>query len=218
MEIRSAILERHSVRGFKDDPVPREIVEDILSLGVRAVSAQNVQPWKIAVVSGDAIRRLRRLNAEDFESGKVPDQPDPQLTEVQRSRAREVGRALLTAMEIEREDKNGRHQWSCRGFRFFDAPTVFLLYLEKGIDERSFRFDMGALAQNICLAAMEYGLGTCVEYQAIMYQRGIREVLNLSEEAFVCGIALGYPDPEFPANGVRSSREPLEKNVTWFDC
>ena len=76
---------------------------------------------------------------------------------------------------------------------------------------------MGCLAQNICLAAMEFGLGTCVEYQGISYPDVIREKLHIPENhKIVCGIALGYPDQDFPANNVISERADLKNITTWL--
>jgi len=88
--------------------------------------------------------------------------------------------------------------------------------MDKELDPSSYRFDMGCLAQNICLAAMEYGLGTCVAIQPVEYERGLRRYAGIPEEKrMVVGIAIGYPDPDFPANGVVSPREELDNVVTW---
>ena len=120
-------------------------------------------------------------------------------------------------MGIERSDRERRHWWLQRGFRFFDAPAVILLYMDEHWDEMSHRFEMGTIAQNLCLAAMEFGLGTCVEYQAVMYQRGIREQLGLpAGKRFACGIAIGYPDDSFPANQVVTPREDVDAMTHWY--
>lgn len=217
MELKEAILNRHSTRGFLPDPVPREVLEKVLELGSRAVSAQNTQPWEFAVVTGEPLEALCRENIADLEADREPDYPDVALEGVALDRARVVGRQLYGAMGIERGDRERRHWWLQRGFRFFDAPAVILLYMDNRWDETGYRFDMGTVAQNICLAAMEYGLSTCVEYQAIMYQRGIREHLDIPEgKRFVCGIAIGYADPEFPANHVVTERESVEHTTRWF--
>ncbi|MBR2620247.1 MAG: nitroreductase family protein [Firmicutes bacterium] len=103
-----------------------------------------------------------------------------------------------------------------RGFTFFDAPCAVIMYMDEKLDEAACRFDMGCAAQNICLAAMEHGLGTCVENQAIMYQKALKNYLGLEGKRFVVGIAMGYEDPEFAANEVRSEREELENITKWF--
>lgn len=216
MQLEDAIRNRRSIRGFLSKPVPQETLHEVLKLATRAVSGQNVQPWEFLVVSGETVKLLGQSNVEDFEADLEPDYPDPTLTEEGLARARVVGRQLYGSMNIERGDRERRHWWLQRGFRFFDAPAVILLCIdEKWADD--YRFDMGCVAQSICLAAMEYGLGTCVESQAITYQRGIREILGIPEnKKMVYGIAIGYPDPDFPANAVVTEREPLEHVTKWF--
>lgn len=217
MELTNAILQRRSIRGFRPDPIPQETLRQVLELASRAVSAQNTQPWEFAVVTGEPLEALRRANIEDLESGREPDYPDVPLEGVGLDRARVVGKQLYGAMGIERGDRERRHWWLQRGFRFFDAPAVILLYMDEHWDEMSHRFEMGTIAQNLCLAAMEFGLGTCVEYQAIMYQRGIREQLDLpAGKRFACGIAIGYPDDSFPANQVVTPREDVDAMTHWY--
>ena len=119
-------------------------------------------------------------------------------------------------MDIQREDKEKRNAWTERGYRFFDAPAMILVCMEKSLSD-AYRFDLGCFVQNLCIAAMEYGLGTCVEYQAVYYENGLREYLALPEEQIpVVGIAIGYPDPTFPANAVVTEREALENFVRWY--
>ena len=217
MELSSAILHRHSIRGFQSTPVPQEILAKILELGSRAVSTNNIQPWGFAVVCGEPLDALREANLLDLAENRPPDHPDIPLTDHYLERARDVGRSLFAAMKIAREDRERRSWWLRRGYAFFNAPAVILLHMDRSLDEAAYRFDMGCVAQNICLAAMEYGLGTCVENQAITYQRGIREILGIPEtRRLVCGIAIGYPDKEFPANQVITEREPLDRTCQWF--
>ena len=216
MELKDAILSRRSIRGFLPDPVSQETLRSVLEVATRAVSAQNAQPWEFAVVTGETLKALARENIVDLEADRDPDYPDPPLEGEGLDRARVIGRQLYGAMSIERGDKERRNWWLQRGFRFFDAPAVILLYIDKKWDS-SYRFDMGCVAQNICLAAMEYGLGTCVESQAITYQRGIRQLLDIPESKnFVYGIAIGYPDPEFPANAVITPRENVDDVTRWY--
>ena len=44
--IEEAIAGRRSVRAFKPDPVPRDLVERILNVAARAPSGTNMQPWR----------------------------------------------------------------------------------------------------------------------------------------------------------------------------
>lgn len=217
MELKKAILERKSIRGFKDTPVPKEVIEDILKTGMRAVSANNTQPWEFAVITGDILKKIGEENVQAFVSGEDEDKTDTEFDGVYRKRLVGVAKQLFAAMDIAREDKEKRFRWMQRGFRFFDAPVAIILYMDESLDEAECRFDMGCVAQNICLAAMEHGIGTCIENQAIMYQKALRKYLDIPEnKRFVTGIALGYPDPEFAANDVISEREDMENITKWY--
>ena len=217
MELKQAILTRKSIRGFLDRPVPKEIIEDVLKTASRAVSANNTQPWEFAVMTGDVMKKGAADNMERFEKGEAEDFPDIPFEGVYRTRQVEVAKQLFGAMDIARGDREKRHWWMGRGFRFFDAPAAIILMMDASLDETACRFDLGCVAQNICLAAMEHGLGTCVEDQAIMYQTGLREILRIPEsKRFVSGIAIGYADPDFPANSVVSERADISEVTSWY--
>ena len=217
MELREAINNRKSVRGYLDKPVEKETLIEVLKLATRAVSALNAQPWRFIILTGDVKNRIAEINEECFVNREQEDIGDPPLDGVYRRRRIDVAKQLFTVMEIAREDTEKRDWWTRRGFRFFDAPAVILMYLEEGLDETASRFDFGAVAQNICLAAMEYGLATCVENQSVAYQRGVKEVLGLPDNIrFEGGIAIGYEDPDFPANKVRTERADVEDISEWY--
>ena len=72
-------------------------------------------------------------------------------------------------------------------------------------------------AETAAKAAMEHGLGTCVEYQAVMYQKSLRKHLGIGEDKkFVVGIALGHPDSSFPANAVVTGREEVSTLAQFY--
>lgn len=217
MELRKAIMERRSIRGFKDTPVARETIEDVLRMATRAVSANNIQPWEFAVITGDLMKKIGAENVEAFLNNEPEDYEEEPFEGIFRRRQIEIGKQLLTEMEVAREDKEKRLWWAQRGFRFFDAPAVIILYMDSSLDQAACRLEMGCVAQNICLAAMEHGLGTCVENQAINYQKALRRELGISDDkCFVTGIAIGYPDWDFPANNVISTRVDISENTKWF--
>ncbi|MBR5230223.1 MAG: nitroreductase [Firmicutes bacterium] len=217
MEVRSAIEGRKSIRGFLPDKVDKAVIEDILKMATWAISAENSQPWEMAVVTGDVLKKIAEDNEAALNEGLERSGVHVPAAGIYKPRAVEVGKMLFGAMEITREDKEKRNWWVARGFRFFDAPVGIILYIDKYLDEKCYRFDVGCLAQNITLAAMEHGLGTCVAYQPVEFERGIRKHLGLSDEkTLVVAVALGYPDPDFPANNVRTPRLPLDEVTTWY--
>jgi len=72
--------------------------------------------------------------------------------------------------------------------------------------------------QTLLLALTERGLGTCIEVSVVGYPEIVRAQLAIPAElAILCGLAVGYPAPAFPANRLHISREAVEKNVVFLD-
>ncbi|MDY6918377.1 MAG: nitroreductase [Chloroflexota bacterium] len=218
MEVVEGIRSRKSIRGFRPEPVPRDILKEILEIATRAPSAMNTQPWEITVVAGEVLDRIRRENVEMLESGVAPnpDVPHQAFEGVYRQRQVDLAVQIFQLMGIAREDRARRAEWMKRGFRFFDAPAAIVLSVDRSLKQWWELFDLGALAENICLAALEYGLGTCIEDQGVMYPDVVRKHAQIpdSKRVVIC-IPIGYPDRDFPANRLQSGRELVESVTTW---
>ena len=61
MELRQTIAQRKSIRVFKPDPVPRELVKEVLAAGMLAPSSANMQPWDFVVIGGEEKDKLSQL-------------------------------------------------------------------------------------------------------------------------------------------------------------
>ena len=59
MDAIEVLKTRRSVRAFQGEPVPREIIEDIIDCGRLAATAINIQPWEFVVVTEPGM--LRRI-------------------------------------------------------------------------------------------------------------------------------------------------------------
>lgn len=218
MDIVEAIKSRKSIRGYKPDPVPREILREILEIATRAPSGVNMQPWEITVLTGKTLDNIRQGNAE-MRSSDAPvisalQEKPPEG--VYRQRQVELAIQLFKLMGIPREDMEKRKEWQQRGFHYFGAPAAFILSIDRSVSKAMAIFDIGALTQTICLTALNYGLGTCIEGQGVGYAEVIRKFTHLPESKRpIIAIAIGYPDWDFPANKVWTPREPLDNVVTW---
>ena len=221
MDIIDAIRSRKSIRGYKPDPVPKEILKAILDIAIRTPSTLNTQPWEITVVSGEALDNIRWGNIEMLNSGATPVSETTYIPFEGKYRRRQVELAIqiFDLMEITREDKEKRAEWTQLGFRFFDAPAAFILSLDRSLDESTLNLlDIGAMTQTICLAALNYDLGTCINDQGIMFPEVVRKFTEIPlSKRLIIGIAIGYPDWDFPANKLESQREPVDNIVTWRD-
>ena len=221
MDIMDAIYRRKSIRGFKPDPVSKDILTRILESACRAPSAMNTQPWEFIVVTGEPLNRLRTANVDQLNK-KEPMHPEHEAVSwpndsVYRNRQIGLAKKIFDLMGIAREDKNKRDAWLERGFRFFDAPAVILLLTDRSLSDVGPLLDLGAAMQNICLSALHFGLGTCIEDQGVLFPQVLREMLQIPDsKKIVIAIAIGYPDGDFPANALVSGREPLDTNTRWI--
>ena len=60
MQFDDVILGRRSIRGYKPDPVPRALIEEIIGLAMRAPSSMYTQPWNFYVITGEPLDRMER--------------------------------------------------------------------------------------------------------------------------------------------------------------
>ena len=219
MDLVEAIKARKSIRGYKTDPVPQEILREILEVATRAPSADNSQPWEITVISGKVLKAIAEANVEALNSGRpiAPDVTHKPYEGIYRNRQIEVGKKIFELMDIPREDKEKRKAWILRGFRFFDAPAAFILAADESLDPTRAASDIGGIAQTICLVAQKYGLGTCIVSQGMLYADIVKQVTKIpkNKKIYWC-IPIGYPDWNFPANQIKTEREPLQVNTTWL--
>jgi len=219
MDLVEAIKARKSIRGYHVDPVPQEILREILEVAVRAPSADNSQPWEITVITGKILKDIAKANVEALNSGRpiAPDVTHKPYEGIYRKRQTEVGKKLFELMDIPREDQGKRTAWISRGFRFFDAPAAFILAADESLDPTRAASDIGGIAQTICLVAQKYGLGTCIASQGVLYADIVKQLTKIpkTKKIYWC-ITIGYPDWDFPANQVKTDREPLQVNTTWL--
>ena len=227
MDVTEAVRARRSVRAFKPDLVPQEILKEIMELALRAPSWANTQPWEFAIVSGEKLEEIRQAYLE--KAAEVTGEPAPDLTAPREfpepfdNRRRTVGRSLFEIMGIGREDAEKRKQWRLQGTKLFGAPCVIYIYTERAFYFQSDGlnvwpvFDCGLVAENIMLLAANCGLGTIPQMQAVYYPDVLRKVLGIPDsKLIVVGIAIGYPDWDDPVNQFRSEREPLDRVTRWY--
>ena len=214
-DLEQAINERRSIRMFlPDKPVPRELVDQALELAIRAPSNSNVQPWHLRLVSGAARESLVAALLDEA-SSKPP--VVPELPELFAHLRRELGAKVYGSMGITRDDAEGRRIAVLRNWEFFRAPLAGIVCMHRDLHYVD-SLGVGMFLQTFLLALTAHGLGTCVQVSIAGYPEIVREQLSISDEyAILCGLAIGYPDPTFPANNLRTARNPIEHNVVFHD-
>ena len=213
LSVEEAIRTRHSVRRFLTRPVPRDDLAELLALAACAPSGTNVQPWRVYALAGEPLRGLSDTIVERFMAGRKEgrefdyyptDWKEPYL-----SRRRDVGLGLYGLLGLGKDDKAGMKAQTARNFLFFGAPVGLIFTMDRQLGKGMF-IDYGMFMANLMTAARARGLDTCPQAAFADYHQTIREVLGLPDnELVVCGMALGYADPDAPENRLRTAREPV---------
>jgi nitroreductase len=176
MELYEAIKGRRSIRRFKSDPVPREVLEKILRMALWAPSGMNLQNWYFLVVTGDRKERLVEIAGSSF--GHV----EPVLKEVFAEKPKVI--------EFTR--------------KFFGklggAPVIIFAYYSptKERPETSIQ-TVAAAIQNLLLAVHAEGLGACWMTGPVHVEKQINGFLGITDKVLAAIIPVGYPDESPPA-------------------
>ena len=195
---RDMVQERRSVRGYREDRVPRDVIEEIIEIAGGAPSSMNTQPWHFHVLTGEPLDLIREGNTERMVNGAAP-QREISLNHgyegVHRDRQIEIAVQLFESMGIAWEDKERRTDWAMRGFRQFDAPVSIVVTCDKTLEHDTVGH-----------------FGCVINGQGIMQSDVVREHANIPEDQVIMTcVAMGYPDDSFVANDVKSTRRSVNE-------
>lgn len=202
--------QRRSTRRFLDRPLPDGLLPQLLAQARRAPSGANLQPGEFIALEGAARQRLSGALLTAFREG-VQEREDysyfPQpLPHTLRRRQVAAAQRLYDALQTAREDRAGRARQFERNFRFFDAPAALLVTIDARMGSGCY-MDLGMCLYGLMLAAAAQGLGSCAIGALASYPGLIRSTLQLDPGShIVCGIALGYADPQAPENAIQTER------------
>ncbi len=217
--VDAAIRSRRSVRSFLPTPVPRGTIEAILATASRAPSGSNIQPWRVYVLTDSTRDALINevLAAHDAERGVAEPLHRADYEYYPRNwfepyigRRRQLGWSLYSLLGIGKGDFDKSHAQSGRNFRFFDAPVGLMFSIDRRLELGSW-LDYGMFIQNIMVAARGRGLDTCPQQAWCRFHRIVARHVGMTEhEQLVCGMALGYADPDAIDNQLKVERAPVE--------
>jgi nitroreductase len=212
--------ERYSCRAFLADPVPRPIIDRILTAAQRTASWCNSQPWQIVIASGEAKERFRKLIYAEAASGAGDDHdftPPREYLGVYQERRRESGFQLYNTLGIVRGDKAAYGRQALENYNFFGAPHVAVIHTDEPLGIYG-AIDCGAYVGNFMLAAQALGLGTIPQAALARHSGLIRRHFGLDDtRRVVCGISFGYPDRDHKINSYRTSRASIADTATFVD-
>ena len=221
MDYEEIAQARRSIRGYKKDPIPRTVLEEIIHIAKQAPSSMNTQPWHFQVLTGEPLERIRKGNTEKMMAGSAVDREiklNHGYEGPHRERQIEIAVQLFEAMGIARDDKERRMDWVMRGFRQFDAPVSIVITVDKALaDDTIAHFDCGAATYGLVLAAWSKGIGSVINGQGIMQSSVVRENAMIPDDQVIMTcVAMGYPDESFVANDVKSRRTPNDKVASFI--
>ncbi len=212
--LERAIRERRSIRKFLDRPVPRAIVEEALELAQHAPSNSNIQPWRMVFAVGAARDRVKEALLVAARQGPPKIPPLPAAFQHYRH---ELGAVVYGSMGVAREDGVARTAAVLRNFEFFGAPLVGFVCMHRDLGPPD-AVGVGMYLQTLVLVLTARGVGTCVQVALAGYPEIVHGVLGIPAElSILCGLSIGYPDPDFPTNRLRIGRDPVENNVVFLD-
>ena len=212
--VDDAISTRRSVRGFLPTPVDEAIVTRLLELAAWAPSGSNIQPWKAHVLTGAPLKRL----SDDLCAAHFAGEPEAREYEYYPTkwrspyidRRRKLGGTLYQLTGVGRGDKEAELRQRGRNYIFFGAPVGLVFSIDDDLEQGSW-LDYGMFLQTFMVAARGRGLDTCAQAAIANYPTIVRRHLAIPEsEKVICGMALGWADPDEPANALVPDREPVE--------
>lgn len=222
METKDAIRGRRSIRKYKEEKIPRELLESVLEEARWSPSWGNTQPWEIYVITGKALEEFRQENVRLMKAGTVSevDVPMPAAwPDDLKKRYGEMGEVVLTTLNIRRDDKEARNRQAEFMAGLFNAPCLLVMCIPASHSSVQYALlDIGLISQTICLAAHDRGLGTCLMAMAVIHPQILRKVAGIPEDRKIAvGIAMGYPDPDFPLNSFERKRVGVKEFVKWVE-
>ena len=182
MDACDAIQRRTSVRRFRPDPVPRDTVERLLDLAVRAPNHKLTEPWRFAVLTGSARDAYAGIRGRH----RLQRYADPASAE-----------AVAAAEKVRRES--------------LETPVFIVVMTVLSEDAVAREEDFAAVMmaiQNLAIAAQALGLGTYLRTGGIMEEPDLKRLAGLGDGQRIVGIlSLGYPAGDEPPRRRRPAAE-----------
>ena len=168
MDTLDAIYSRQSIGKVKPDPLPRILIEQLLSAAVQAPNHHRVRPWRFIVLSSAARERLGDVMAESKRLS-APETP-ASLLDVERSRPLRAPVIIAVGVDKPSEPKVLEVENICAA---------------------------AAAVQNLLLAATDLGLGAIWRTGPAALDPRVKQFLGLAPDQHLIGlIYLGYPEGE----------------------
>ncbi|WP_329457082.1 nitroreductase [Streptomyces sp. NBC_01497] len=220
MDVYEAVASRRAVRGFTGEPVPRELLERVLSAAARAPSGSNIQPWHAYVLTGAPLAELKKRAGERLAAGDAWDEPEyamypTSLKSPYRERRFAFGEQRYGALGIPHEDITARQRAASANWDAFGAPAALFCYIDRDQGRPQWS-DVGMYLQTVMLLLRAEGLHSCPQMAWAKFHRTVAEVLSPPGDLVLfCGMSIGFED--ITVGYARTGRAPLDETVTFVD-
>lgn len=216
MDVYEAVDSRRAVRAFSAEPVPRDVLERVLTAAARAPSSGNLQPWQLYVVTGEPLADLKRRATARARAGDPGDERDypmypDGLAAPYRDRFAAAAAQRYRALGIERDDPDRPRKIAVRNAEAFGAPVVMFCYLDRAMGPGQWA-DAGMYLQTVMLLLRAEGLHSCPQVMWTMFRTTVSRAVGAGDGlVLLCGVAVGYERAGVPP--VRTGRAGLAGTV-----
>jgi nitroreductase len=207
-DILDVISSRKSIRNYKADPIPQDMIMKILEAGRWAPTGENLQPWKVIVVKDpDTKAAIARLSKIGTGSRGTAEYSMNLLQRFDGMRPEDKERALKFYATGEVSEFPSK------------APAVIVAIGDLTVDSPDVPYDVSAMMENMILEAHSLGLGACWIHgpvanirHAIELKRILRIPAGMGQYKVLAVMSVGWPLEQR-----RHSRpkKPLEDIVYW---
>jgi len=176
------IESRKSIRKYKSDPIPEDVLKRILQAGLHAPSGKNRQNWKFFVVQGAKRDEYLKYSQKSW---------------------------LGIKDILQKRLKPSLYEFTERFFfTLGEAPVIIFCYSFNSEDER-YHTSIGSVymaVENMNLACLVEGLGSCTMGAPLEIKNEVDDFLGVSKRPdyregkleLLCAVVMGYPDHNPP--------------------
>jgi nitroreductase len=213
-------MSRRAVRGFTDQPIPKEVLERVLSAAAWSPSGSNLQPWNIYVLTGSPLAELKKRAGERVAAGDPWDETEyemypPALKSPYRERRSAFGKQRYGALGITSEDWEARQRAAAANWNSFGALATLFCYIDRDMDRPQWS-DVGMYLQTVMLLLRAEGLHSCTQMSWAKYHKTVAEILAPPKELILfCGMSIGFED--VTVSYARTGRAPLDETVRFVE-
>ncbi|MEV3981588.1 nitroreductase [Nonomuraea sp. NPDC049758] len=218
MDVYEAVDSRRAVRAFSDEPVPKEVLERVLTAATRAPSSGNLQPWRLYVVAGEPLAELKRRATARALAGDPGDEREypmypAELTSPYLDRFAAAADQRYRALGIERDAPDRPRRIAALNSAAFGAPVVLFCYLDRAMGPGQWA-DAGMYLQTVMLLLRAEGVHSCPQVMWTMYRETVSRTVGAHDGlVLLCGVAVGFEREDVPR--LRTGRADLAETVSF---